>query len=258
MKHAKRVVSAALCLALFMLSTSAFAVNFDKKTVTVKSAQNLFSPFSRVVNQGDNFDVVIRLRSDLAVVDGTVEVGFDSSYLEVTSCEPGDGIDALSNITAERQQSENNVISIFTAGGGFYDFTSEKMLITYSFTATDNLDENKEITVDFKNLTANKTYVKDDETVDISVDGDVKLISKSEVVSDGFSVRAVYNPLKGDVDLNGMVNVNDATMLQLYLANRIELTDLQKSVAEVYHDEKINIRDVTMIQLFLAGLVELT
>lgn len=256
MKSVKKIVSAVLCLTLVLLSISFTAFAAEKKTVTVKSAQNLFEPFSRSVLTSEAFDVVIRLRSDLPIIDGTLELGFDSSCFKVTACQEGEKINALSNITEKRQTEYNNVISAFTAGSGFCDFSTEDKLISYTFTVTDEFIGDKEITVDFKNLIANRTYIKDDGTEDITVDGDQKLISGSAVVGENFSVRASIDPLKGDVNLDGEVNVNDVTELQIALTGSKTLSDVQQTVAEVYADGKNNIRDVTMIQLFLAALVE--
>ena len=235
------------------MSFSAFAA---EKSVTVKSANNLFESFARSAVQGDTFDIVIRLRSDLMIVDGTVELGFDSSILRVTGVSNGRITASQSNITEDRQLSENSVITVFSSGAGSYDFTAEDTLLTYSFVVSGKLSGNKEITVDFKNLTANRTFVNDKGNVEITVDGDVPLISKSAVKTDGFSVGAAVTPVKGDVNLDQTVDINDVTLLQLALVEKAELTDAQKSLSEVYHDGKISIRDVTFIQMFLAGMRE--
>ncbi|MBR1731731.1 MAG: hypothetical protein IJ725_04805, partial [Ruminococcus sp.] len=86
MKNFKRITALALCLALLAVSAAFSTFAAEYKTDTFKSAQNLFEPFSRAVNQGDTFDVVIKLQSDLPVVDGTVKLSFDSSFLRVTDC----------------------------------------------------------------------------------------------------------------------------------------------------------------------------
>lgn len=255
-KSVKRIVSLVLCFTLVLLSFSVTVFAADKKTVTVKSAQNLFKSFSRSVLQGETFDVVIWLQSDLPVVDGTVALDFDSSCLKVTDCADGDKISAMSNITEKRQTEENNVISAFTAGAGFCDFSTADKLLSYTFAVTSEFSGDKEITVDFKNLIANTTKVNDDQSVEIAVDGDRKLISGSTVVGENFSVNAETTPRKGDVNLDGEVDINDVTELQLALTGSKNLSDAQKTVAEVYIDGKNNIRDVTTIQLFLAALVE--
>ena len=61
-------------------------------------------------------------------------------------------------------------------------------------------------------------------------------------------------PLIGDVDDNGEVDINDATMLQRYLAEFIDLTDEQKARAEVTGDGRLSIKDVIAIQRIIAEL----
>ncbi|MCR5652247.1 MAG: CotH kinase family protein [Ruminococcus sp.] len=64
-------------------------------------------------------------------------------------------------------------------------------------------------------------------------------------------------PVMGDVTANGVINIDDATTIQLYLVGLKELTDEQKAAADVYKDNRPSIRDATVIQLYLAGLISL-
>ncbi|MCR5652870.1 MAG: hypothetical protein K6F88_03625 [Ruminococcus sp.] len=256
MKILKKVLCTALCAALVVLTLPFSAFASEPKSVTIKSKQNFFEPFSRTINPNGVFDVTIKLSSGLPVVDGTTVLGFDSSKLRVKDVRNGIIKSSQSNITEKRQTDENSVITVFSAGSGFYDFSSENRLLSYTFKASGSFDSDTEIEIDFQNLTANRTHEKDDGTEDITVNGDVRLISKGEAVSEGFSVGAIFEMQKGDIDLNGIVNISDASELQLALVGRVALTDEQKLLAQTYRDDKISIRDVTMIQLFLAGLVE--
>lgn len=61
----------------------------------------------------------------------------------------------------------------------------------------------------------------------------------------------------GDTDGDGTVTVKDATTLQMYLAEFLELTPEQLAAADVNRDGKVNIRDVTQLQRFLAEYVSL-
>jgi hypothetical protein len=70
--------------------------------------------------------------------------------------------------------------------------------------------------------------------------------------------------LVGDVNLDGEVNVNDATYLQMYLVDyknddgsvMLDTTDENVfAVADVNDDGDINIKDVTYIQMMIADLV---
>ena len=58
----------------------------------------------------------------------------------------------------------------------------------------------------------------------------------------------------GDVDLNGIVNVNDATLIQYYAVSIKELSDYQLSLADVNGDGVVNVLDATQIQRILVDL----
>lgn len=58
----------------------------------------------------------------------------------------------------------------------------------------------------------------------------------------------------GDVDLDGIVTVLDATLIQKHLAELITLNEQQKAVADYDEDGTISILDATRIQIELAGM----
>ncbi|MEE0957986.1 MAG: dockerin type I domain-containing protein [Ruminococcus sp.] len=57
----------------------------------------------------------------------------------------------------------------------------------------------------------------------------------------------------GDVDNDGQVTIDDATMLQQALVKMIELDEIAQMVGDVNGDGKLSIMDVTFIQRYLAG-----
>ena len=69
----------------------------------------------------------------------------------------------------------------------------------------------------------------------------------------------VINPydlkLIGDVDGDGKINIRDATKIQLYLSEIIELDDRQEVSADVNNDGEINIADATDIQKYSAQMI---
>lgn len=65
-------------------------------------------------------------------------------------------------------------------------------------------------------------------------------------VSNGFICE--YDGLACDVDLDGLVSVTDATLLQKYVVGIATLTDDQKLLADCNGDGVINVRDATYIQ----------
>ena len=62
--------------------------------------------------------------------------------------------------------------------------------------------------------------------------------------------------LKGDADLNGKVNVKDATLVQKYVAKLVDLSDDALANAEVDGNGKVNVKDATNIQKFVANLIK--
>ena len=59
----------------------------------------------------------------------------------------------------------------------------------------------------------------------------------------------------GDVDLSGVVGIDDATLIQKHMASLVTLTDKQLQLAYMNGDGEVNIDDVTEIQKYLAGLI---
>lgn len=57
----------------------------------------------------------------------------------------------------------------------------------------------------------------------------------------------------GDVNLDGVVNILDATLTQKYLANSASLTDRQVALADFDSNGKVTISDVTLLQKSIAG-----
>lgn len=77
-----------------------------------------------------------------------------------------------------------------------------------------------------------------------------------------FSIKAITysnganNYELGDSDLNGIINIRDATLIQKYVANIIELSEEQKKYADINGDNTINGIDVTSLQKIIAGLTQ--
>ena len=74
---------------------------------------------------------------------------------------------------------------------------------------------------------------------------------------DAYGNLSIKQPdyLLGDVNNDGVVNIQDATTLQRYFAEYTNIGTVNLAVADVNRDGKINIRDVTQIQRFVAGFI---
>ncbi len=70
------------------------------------------------------------------------------------------------------------------------------------------------------------------------------------------STAPVDQPLVfGDVNLDGRVNIKDATTLQKHLAKLLTLNDRNLSVADTNRDGRVTIKDATTIQKKIANLI---
>lgn len=80
----------------------------------------------------------------------------------------------------------------------------------------------------------------------ILLSGMIQLTLQHQGVSNGFICE--YDGLACDVDLDGLVSVTDATLLQKYVVGIATLTDDQKLLADCNGDGVIDVRDATYIQ----------
>ena len=62
-------------------------------------------------------------------------------------------------------------------------------------------------------------------------------------------------PFYGDADLNGKVNIKDATTVQKYAAKLVELEGIAFAQADVTGDGKVNVKDATSIQKYVAKII---
>lgn len=95
----------------------------------------------------------------------------------------------------------------------------------------------------------------------INITGDtvtIKFTTNSENTYYGFALTEIipyYDIILGDVNGDGKITINDATLLQKYLNDSIELNNAQLKAADVNQNGKITVQDVTEIQKYIAGII---
>ncbi len=85
--------------------------------------------------------------------------------------------------------------------------------------------------------------------------GFVTVTVKHDKFTAEFEVRIKTKALLGDVNLDGKVNIKDATAIQKHLAKITALADDSLKVADVNADKKVNIKDSTEIQKYIANIL---
>lgn len=101
------------------------------------------------------------------------------------------------------------------------------------------------------------TYTITDNDINrfIRVKVTAKQFGNVEYPTEKFSSSTVYKVvLLGDIDLDGTVTVNDATLLSKYLAEMVTLTERQLLTADANKDNHINVNDVRRIQEIAMGM----
>ena len=120
-------------------------------------------------------------------------------------------------------------------------------------------DKTYAVTVCSKNECESFIQVLDDKNngIPLTSVNDLSNIKVGEINNnDLVSKQKIEAGLKGDVDLNGEVNVMDSTLLGQYIAGFLDLSTLSKYYSDVNNSGKIDDCDVKAIQLHLAGYTD--
>ena len=77
---------------------------------------------------------------------------------------------------------------------------------------------------------------------------------ENDSIGGTFVIKALtISPEAGDVNLDGQVNISDATLIQFYLAELSDLSANQKTLADVNGDGELDISDATELQFRIAS-----
>lgn len=81
-----------------------------------------------------------------------------------------------------------------------------------------------------------------------------RIAKTSNVNNDIITFYAQWEKLSlGDINMDGRVSIEDASLLQKYLSEMVEFTEQQERLADVNMDGRINVFDVTEIQRIIAA-----
>ncbi|MBQ5347698.1 MAG: leucine-rich repeat protein [Ruminococcus sp.] len=72
-------------------------------------------------------------------------------------------------------------------------------------------------------------------------------------INNNIPYRLLDNPMLGDSNADGEVDIMDAAYIQRYKIGDFGMNEYQKKCADVTHDGKVTVRDATLIQMKLAG-----
>ena len=109
-----------------------------------------------------------------------------------------------------------------------------------------------EPTENITNPSEGKTDVSETASADVTVTATATITASADVTE---TTTAVAEYMYGDADLNGKINVKDATTIQKYAAKMLTLDEVAKIQADVTGDLKVNVKDATSIQKYIAKLI---
>ena len=225
--------------------TSAEGVITDSLTVNAKS--NFFETSSATFDADTgNIIVAYKLKSNKGLVNSQWYLRYDASklsYVNATMPKAGGTIDT----------PEAGVVTGNFTGLNMVDYSTMDDFLTLTFkpVGTGTTDVNMTM------------YILSVGTKSGSEVQETYLVDKGQIKStSGYTTGSeVYEAsfLRGDVDRNGVVDINDATLLQRYLAlfSNATLNAQQLLAADANKDGKVNIKDVTEIQRAVAKYIVL-
>ena len=211
------------------------------QSLTVKGVSNFFEGATKTFETAPSkVTVTYQLQSSLKLIDSQWELTYDSSKLSLDSI-------SMPKVTAPYLKSDTAGIAAGNfagtegvAFGTMGDFVSATFTVKGKGTATVNLN--------VLNLGVSKNNV-----TYLVNNGSVQTVS-GLTYSTKTLINEVANFKRGDVDLNGTVEIADATKLQRYLAEYETLTAQQLLAADANKDGRVDVRDVTAIQRALAKI----
>ncbi|MBQ3073977.1 MAG: hypothetical protein IJD19_04885 [Ruminococcus sp.] len=101
--------------------------------------------------------------------------------------------------------------------------------------------------------TDDEVATKDEVATDDEVATEDEVATDDEVATED-EIATEDEPVFGDTDLNGKVDVRDATLIQKAIADLATLDELQAGVANVIVADALNVKDATEIQKWIADL----
>ena len=148
--------------------------------------------------------------------------------------------------------TDNSTIKI--TGEGFSTIQNEKIVeITPEFVNKKILFRNKDLLINdvsrkIINGEYNKPYYNGVEQV-LLMNIIATDIDKNAEINTSITKKFIY----GDIDINGVIDKNDLDLLNKYLSKEIDLSDLQKELADINQNGSIDTLDADLIEKYLGN-----
>ena len=226
-------------------------------TIKVTADSNFFDSASATFDKDTKqVTVTYQFKSNFKMVNTQWSLRYDKSKLSLDAAY----MPKVAGANITKYDDLGAVTGNFTNLSSMIDFSSLSDFAVFVF----DVKGTGETTVNLNVSVLGLGYLKDGEVQDgyLVDNGTVKNL-KGETGFTNLSyskktiVAASGSFLRGDVNQDGKVSVEDATTLQRYLAEYITLSPEQMLAADANNDGKVNIRDVSAIQRAVAKYITL-
>lgn len=224
----------------------------------VNATSNFFKTATKTYDKNTNqLTISYDFKSNYKLVDAQWVLKFDTSKLSYSKSNTTMTVmPNTSNaiVNSPRTGEVKGVMSNLTLS----DFSTEKSLIKVVFDVIGT--GTTDVTLDVQHLSVGYYEATNDlksaYIVDFSNVYDITTIPGFTNAS--YSVKTLFDSndtvLYGDIDGDGYVNIIDATLVQKYTAEILELTPEQLIIGDVNHDGRVDIQDATLIQKMFAEI----
>lgn len=225
----KRVLNV---IATFFIIASLSIPSFAETAVTTFSAK------TSKAEAGKEMTVTVKVDNNAGFANGKIKIEFDDTVIKYKS-----------------YHDESIMSTAITQVGG-----TESNFVKYAFVFLDNVSENGDLfTLTFDvlpdtELKTSNIIITIEELVDANTDAEVK----AKTVNTAVTVEDKVKFIKGDVDGNGQITLNDAMYVIMHVAKKEFLTDEMLPPADVNGDDVITLNDAMAIIMHVAKKEEIT
>ena len=221
--------------------TQKFTSTVAGATVTVKPESKRPQPNLSLtlstdkVSVGDTFTATLS-NKEMSIISLATQIRFNTNVLEVVSIAEGAGYTNLVSgaktavIATVADANDRGVVGISVA-----------KTVETTYPAKDI------VTVTFKAKAAGDGWIKVDESTD-GTDG-----YRGDISGGTVTVEEAAQVVKGDMNGDGSVTINDMLILRQYLAGNITMTEGQLLAADLNGDSNVTINDMLILRQYLAG-----
>lgn len=213
---------------IYETDSSTIGIHVDSRTIFAESDKDF------------SINVTIDENSNASLIQFCVI--YDSSLLTLNSAEIGS---LMSELAPTINDTQEGIVRF--AWDSVEELTEGGVLMTLNFTAIADGDGDALIYIP----------TDDEEFEYICSRFDESLLSMDKIDSLAFNGHvSIFGISRGDVYVDGKINVMDANMVRRYVAKLIDLNEVQLKVADVSGDGKVNIIDANLIRRYVAKLID--